>query len=248
MSKVLVIQHVAIEPLGTLNPLLRAAGLKIRYANFGRDPHLKPTIDGYDGLIILGGPMNVDETKKHPHLLEEIKLIEVALKKEVSVLGICLGAQLLAKTLGAEVKKNHTKEIGWYTINPTAESKTDPLLKHFSTEQKIFQWHGDTFDIPHGATYLAKSELCQNQAFRYGDKSYGLQFHLEVDQKFIERLLKDPSYQNELIELKGQTGSEIIRQDNTLHLQQATELGTKVFSAFIDLFGDKKRQVILPSR
>lgn len=248
MKKVLVIQHVAIEPLGTLNALLRSAGFRIRYANFGRDPHLQPNIDGYDGLIILGGPMNVDETKKHPHLLEEIKIIEAALKKEIPVLGICLGAQLLAKTLGAEVKKNHTKEIGWYTVHTTADSKNDALLKHFLPEQKIFQWHGDTFDIPHGATHLAKSEICENQAFRYGDKSYGLQFHLEVDQKFIERLLNNPSYHNELIELKGTNSSQILRQENDLHLPHATNLGTKIFDEFIQLFGEKKRSRVLPSR
>ncbi len=103
MKKLLVLQHVAHELLGTLNPLLKRAGFRIRYVNFARHPDAQPGLDGYDGLIVLGGPMSVNDSNRLPHLVTELKLIEEAMRREVPILGICLGAQLIAKTLGAAV-------------------------------------------------------------------------------------------------------------------------------------------------
>ena len=106
------------------------------------------------------------------------------------MLGICLGAQLIAKTLGAAVYPNQEKEIGWYDVSPTDHAQNDPLLGPFSATEKIFQWHGETFDIPQSTRHLAFSSLCANQAFRYGDNVYGFQFHLEVDEPMIHRWLR----------------------------------------------------------
>ena len=106
MKKLLVFQHVAHELLGTLNPLLKRAGFRIRYVNFARYPDAQPSLYGYDGLIVLGGPMSVNDTNRLPHLITELKVIEDALRREIPVLGICLGAQLIAKTLGADVYPN----------------------------------------------------------------------------------------------------------------------------------------------
>ena len=130
MKKILVCQHVAHEPLGTLNPLLKKAGLRIRYVNFGRYPHAEPSLKGYAGLIILGGPMNVDETDRYPHLAHEVRMIQEALRQNMPVLGICLGAQLMAKALGAKITRNPVKEIGWYDLKLTDEGKKDPLFAH----------------------------------------------------------------------------------------------------------------------
>ena len=103
MKKLLVLQHVAHELLGTLNPLLKAAGFRLRYVNFARHPEAEPSLDGYHGLVVLGGPMSVNDTDHLPHLITEMKLIEAAMRRNLPVLGICLGAQLIAKTLGAAV-------------------------------------------------------------------------------------------------------------------------------------------------
>jgi GMP synthase (glutamine-hydrolysing) len=115
-----------------------------------------------------------------------MKLIEEAMKN-LPVLGICLGAQLIAKTLGADVYANKEKEIGWYDVSPTDHAENDPLLMIFQTTEKIFQWHGETFDIPKALAISPFLSLCANQAFRYDNNVYGFQFHLEVDERMIHR-------------------------------------------------------------
>src|SRR4029077_21161117 len=146
MKKLLVLQHVPHEILGTLNPLLKRAGFRIRYVNFGRYPDAQPSLDGYDGLVVLGGPMSAYDDTRLPHLRTEMKLIEAALQRNLPILGICLGAQLIARSLGARVFANHTKEIGWYNVHPSEHAEDDPLFRKFNEVEKIFQWHGDTFE------------------------------------------------------------------------------------------------------
>ena len=136
MKKLLVFQHVPHEILGTLNPLLKRAGFRIRYVNFARHPDAEPSLNGYDGLVVLGGPMSVNDTGRLAHLTIEMKLIEDAMKKNLPVLGICLGAQLIAKTLGADVYANKEKEIGWYDVSPTDHAENDPLLMTFQTDRE----------------------------------------------------------------------------------------------------------------
>ena len=250
MKKLLVCQHVAYEPLGTLDPLFRSAGFRIRYVNFGRQADLKPSTEGYHGLVILGGPMNVDETVKHPHLAHETAMIREAFQQNIPILGICLGAQLIAKALGAKVMKNWVKEIGWYDVAPTREGKSDPVLKHFQPVEKIFQWHGDTFDIPDGAVCLVSSKLCANQAFRHGDRVYGFQFHLEVDEAMIEHWLKVPDHREELKDLPDTIDADTIRRETPAHIHRLKKLSDKTFGEFIKLFGpiDTHSKRFLPSR
>jgi GMP synthase (glutamine-hydrolysing) len=128
MRKLLVCQPVPHEILGTLNPLLKRAGFRIRYVNFGRHPDAEPSLDGYAGLVVLGGPMSAYDDHRLPHLGVEMKLIEAAMQRNLPVLGICLGAQLIARTLGARVYANPIKEIGWYVVSPSGEAELDPLL------------------------------------------------------------------------------------------------------------------------
>ncbi len=248
MPKLLVFQHVAHEILGTLDPLLRNSGFRIKYVNFERYPYLQPSLDGYDGLIVLGGPMNVNEVDQYPNLENEVKLIGEAVQRDFPVLGICLGSQLLAKALGAMVARNLEKEIGWYDVSPTAEGKTDPLMSNFKDVERVFQWHGDTFELPKGTVHLAYSPLCQHQAFRYGDKVYGFQFHLEVDEPMVDRWLDVPENKMEIEESNGVIDSDIIRSDTPLFIERLKELSKLVFSDFIDLFGFNKKHKTLPSR
>ena len=248
MPRILVCQHVAHEILGTLNPLLKSAGFRIRYVNFGRHPDAEPSLEGYNGLVVLGGPMSVNHVKRHPHLGAEMRLIEQALQKDLPVLGICLGAQLIAKTLGARVYENDEKEIGWYDVSPTEMARSDPITAHFGEKEKFFQWHGDTFDIPQGTVHLASSPLCANQAFRYGTNVYALQFHLEVDEPMIERWLSVPSHVKEIESLNGKIDPQKIRQETPAHIQRLKKLSDKAFGDFINLFGPRERRHRLPSR
>lgn len=248
MSKLLVFQHVAYEILGTLDPLLRRSGFRIRYVNFGRSPDAKPSLDGYNGLIILGGPMNVDQVDQYNHLKTEINLIQEAIHKRLPTLGICLGAQLVAKALGAEVMRNLEKEIGWHPVSLTGEGKNDPLFAHFQHTERMFQWHGDTFEIPEGAVHIASSSTCKNQAFRYRDNVYGFQFHLEVDEKLIERWLQVPAHKREVENLKGKVDPEMIKRETTLYINRLKQLSSRTFSEFIKLLGIEKRNKALPSR
>src|SRR5215471_12999412 len=128
MKKILVCQHVAYEILGTLNPLFKQNGFRIRYVNFGRFPDQKPSLEGYDGLVILGGPMNTDQQHEFPHLSEEVKMVQKALEMDIPILGICLGAQLIAQALGAKVGRNPQREIGWKEVFLTEEGKNDPVM------------------------------------------------------------------------------------------------------------------------
>lgn len=248
MKKLLVLQHVAHELLGTLNPLLKRSGFRIRYVNFARHPDAQPSLDGYDGLVVLGGPMSVNDANRLPHLITEMKLIEEALEKNLPVLGICLGAQLIAKTLGAAVYPNTEKEIGWYDVSPTDHAQSDPLLNAFAATEKIFQWHGETFDMPRSTRHLAFSSLCANQAFRYGDKAYGFQFHLEVDEPMIHRWLRVGENRREIAALGETITPERIHRETPEYISRLHQLSERVFGEFINLFGMEKKFLRLLSR
>lgn len=248
MKKLLILQHVAHELLGTLNPLLKKSGFRIRYVNFARHPDAQPSLDGYDGVVLLGGPMSVNDMHQLPHLATEMKLIEQAMTRDLPVLGICLGAQLIAKTLGASVYPNQEKEIGWYDVSPTNHAESDPLLKAFQETEKIFQWHGETFEIPKTGLHLAFSSLCANQAFRYGTNVYGLQFHLEVDEPMIHRWLRVAENKREIVSLDGKIDPERIQQETPQHIGRLNHLSERVFGEFIRLFGIEKTRCLLPSR
>ncbi len=249
MRRLLVFQHVPHEILGTLDPLFRSFAFRIRYVNFGRDPEARPSLSGYHGLVVLGGPMNVDETDRYPHLAAEVEIVGRAIAAGLPVLGICLGAQIIARALGAGVGRSPTKEIGWYDVRPTAAGRADPVLGHLGPVETIFQWHGDMFEIPRGAVRLARSAGCPNQAFRWGERVYGLQFHLEVDERMIERWLRVPANLAEIAASDGAIDAARIRAETPRHVGRAKQLADAVFSSFIRLFGaEEKRRRPLPSR
>ena len=200
--KVLVLRHVPHEHLGTLALALKSVKLTYQYVNFYENENPNVSIDDSSALIILGGPMNVYETDKYPFLDIEDELIKRAIEKGIPILGVCLGAHLIAKALEAKVIKNKEKEIGWYPLKITEKGNKDNLFKHFNPKETVFQWHGDTFEIPDGAVHLAESPLCMNQAFRYGSNVYGLQFHIEVTPQMILEWLNVPENEREVLYLR----------------------------------------------
>ena len=247
--KILVFQHVPYEPLGTLDPLLKASGFRIRYINFGRDASQRPTLDRYAAIIVLGGPMNADQIDRHPNLVTEVDILREALDRDMSVLGICLGAQLLAKALGGQVTRNPVREIGWHDVELTAEGKADPVLSTFAPRQRVFQWHEDGIELPtDGAVHLARSSACPVQAFRHGEHGYGLQFHLEVSASLIERWLTVADNQGVLEEERGRVDPDRIRQQVPLYIDAIEELSRQTFTRWIDRFELGPRRRVLPSR
>jgi len=241
MSRVLVFQHAAYEPLGSLHPLLKKAGFRIRYANFARDPDQEVSMESYDGLVVLGGHMGVYESPKYPHLLREMECIRQAVATEKPVLGICLGAQLIAAALGAPVQIGERPEIGWCEVELTDDGKNDPVLSQMHAREKIFQWHGDYFQVPQGATWLAKSDSCPFQAFRLGKSVYGFQFHLEVDKKMILRWLTVPENSSAFSHDGGHLLKENIRRETDLYIEHSLELSRRVFTKYINLCHERSK-------
>lgn len=247
MRKVLVFQHVAHKILGTLNPLLKSRGHRVRYVNYERDPNSRPSIEKYSGLIILGGHMGVYEADRYTHIQVELEIIKEALEKGIPILGICLGAQLLAHALGGTVKKSPKAEIGWKKIKMISTAKEDPLFKHFKSYEILFQLHGDTFDIPKKCIHLAYSDICPGQAFRYKNNVYGLQFHLEVDKPMIERWLLHPHRLPTMSEAQKLKLFELVHDQTEKYLQRSIKLSELVFSSFLDLIGKIEKLELLGS-
>jgi GMP synthase (glutamine-hydrolysing) len=247
MKRILVLQHVASEPLGVLDPLLRASGLRIRYVNFAHHPDTQVDVSKYSGLVVLGGPMNVDQSERFPHLLHEIDVIRAALDRNMPILGICLGAQLLAAALGARVHPNAVREIGWYPLTLSREAADDPLFAHLQHDAHVFQWHAYTFSEPKDSVHLASSASCANQAFRYGDCAYGFQFHLEVDGPLIERWLKHSELKHEMDALGGDAHAQRVQADTARHLDASQARANAVFGAFVEKLGTSRRHKVLGS-
>jgi GMP synthase (glutamine-hydrolysing) len=178
--RVLALQHVAVEPPANIGIAITRAGGSVDVVRIDQGQAVPANLDGYAGLLIMGGPMGVYEADKYPHLAEERRLIASAIERRAPILGICLGSQLLASALGAPVRPGPRKEIGWYPVTLTPAAASDPLLAGLPATFTPLHWHGDIFDLPPGAVALARSELTAHQAFSFGGHAFGLLFHLEV--------------------------------------------------------------------
>jgi len=198
------------------------------------------------GLIVMGGPMNADEVDKHPFLAEEVRWLRQAVDAQLPVLGVCLGSQLLAKSLGQKVYANWIKEIGWYDIELLPAAGADPLLHDLplplgegrgegaARRITVFQWHGDTFDLPASAMQLARSPQCENQAFRFGQRAFGLQFHMEVTAEIIDEWLCQSDNCGELAGL-SYIDPAALRRQIPEKLPQMEAVGRQVFDRFANL-------------
>ncbi len=181
--RVVTFRHVPFEDLGWIHHALEDCGIGVDFPDLFREGAAAPDITNAAGLIFMGGPMSANDPL--PYIQQEIRWICQAVERGQPVLGVCLGAQLIAKALGARVYANPTKEIGWFDVHLTDAGREDALLSGLDDPETVFHWHGETFDLPQGASWLAYSERCRHQAFRIGSKVYGLQFHLEVTPEMI---------------------------------------------------------------
>lgn len=206
---VLILKNVSTEGPGTIEDFLREQGIPYRIVELEKEAVPHP--DEFDTLVMMGGPMSVNEEEIYPYIKRERELVKEFIAGGKRVFGVCLGAQIMAKALGAEVYVGPEKEIGWYDIELTEDGIRDPLMKKLAVHPRagdfwkrfrVFHWHGETFDVPSGAVRLAKSALYPNQAFRYGSYAYAFQFHIEVKKEMIYEWLKDePVNRDELRKL-----------------------------------------------
>lgn len=195
LPEIVVVQHAELEPLGTLGPVLEA-GARIRLlAAYSGEQRFAREVDqlvrGHlsDALVVLGGPVSVLDRATHAYLEDSLRLVRAAARKDIPMLGIGLGAELLAWALGGSVWEGRTRgksrEIGWYPISLTARGRVDPAFHGFDEVDSVLHWHVDSFDLPPGAWRLASTLLYPNQAFRWGRWAYGLEFHLEATGRMV---------------------------------------------------------------
>ena len=190
------LQHVPFEDSANIGKWAKEKSYSLTHTEiYNGQPYTDLT--EIDMLAIMGGPMNIYQYRDYPWLKDEKIFIEKAIEKGIKVIGVCLGAQLLADVLGARITQNPNIEIGWHDVTLTDSGSNSSLLQDFPKSFTAFHWHGDTFEIPSGANHLFSSEACINQAFEYGNNIIGLQFHIEYSQESIEKMLVHCS--NELI-------------------------------------------------
>ena len=227
---VLILKNIPNEGPGTIEDFL--AGQNIYYRIVDLSSEEIPMTDDFDALVILGGPMSANDADKYTCIRREIELVKDFAEKNRKVLGICLGAQIMARAFGAKVYPGAEKEIGWYDIEIDYCSGIDRLMgrlaQHPQTKEylksiKVFQWHGETFDIPEGGVRLAKSRLYPNQAFRYGEKAYAFQFHIEVREETIYEWLEN-----------GPVDMKLLKRDTELFFKQYHQRALNFYRDFFE--------------
>jgi GMP synthase-like glutamine amidotransferase len=219
-------QHVTFEGLGSIEEWILSSGHSLTSTRFFESAAL-PEISDFDWLIIMGGPMSVNDEEHFPWLADEKRFIRQAVDSSKTVLGICLGSQLLSASLGAKVYQNKEKEIGWFDVELTPYAQSHNLFFGMGSRLKTFHWHGDTFDLPENAIHLASSAGCKNQAYIYKDKALALQFHLEPTLNSLREMIERG--RNELT-----TGKYIQTEDELLKNKQLIESNRKILFTLLN--------------
>jgi GMP synthase (glutamine-hydrolysing) len=228
---VLVLQHIACEPPGVYENVLqeRAAGITRVELDEGQ-----PLPDrSFDAIVVMGGPMSVNDEDEHPWLRDEKRLLAAAVTDGVPVWGACLGVQLLASALGATVRKGSEPEVGLLPVTLTEEGRADPVIGSLPPEVITLQWHGDTFDLPDGATLLASSPAYSNQAFRVRN-AYGVQFHLEVTPTMADEWSRVPAYQAYADRVLGPGSLPLLLEEFEGRAGELMDHGRRMFEAWLD--------------
>lgn len=218
------LQHVPFEGLGIIENWIQSKGYELTFTRFYKNDRL-PEVEEFDWLIIMGGPMSVNEEDKYSWLIKEKLLIKKAVDSGKIVMGICLGAQLIANVLGSKIYQNNLKEIGWFPVKKI-EIKGRSIFSDFPEQFLAFHWHGETFDLPEGSIHLASSECCKNQAFLYKDKVLGLQFHFEMNEKNIQTIVE--TCKDELVPGKYVQNESQLLLSNSTNTQTSNILMKKI--------------------
>jgi len=237
MPKVLVLQNTPPENLGTIADALEQRKIPFRYVHTFEDEPVPQKLDGFHGLVIMGGPMGVADRDRYPYLKDEIRLIELALKEKKPVLGVCLGSQLLAHALGARVHRAEKKEIGWHLVRLTEEGRADPLFAGVEHSFFAYHWHGDLFELPPEAVSLASSEQTRHQIFRYGSNAYGFLCHLEMTENVIREMIRN--FSDELRQ-ENIDGGWLLEKAQE-HLPPQQRISETVFGKWTHLIGGSGR-------
>jgi len=219
-------QHVASEGLGSIEEWISASSHSLTSTRFFESTGL-PKISDIDWLIVMGGSMSVHDEEQFPWLSEEKQFIRKAAEAGKTVLGICLGSQLISSALGARVYLNKNKEIGWFDIELTPFVQSDNLFSDMGSALKVFHWHGDTFDLPENAIHLASSEACKNQAYVYNGKVLAMQFHLETTLNILQLMID-----NGRMELKS--GKYVQTEKEILANKHIIESNRKIMFTLLD--------------
>lgn len=230
MREIFVIRHQESAPLGLLRDVFDERGVAWRYVDCWRRDDV-PAVDQVGALIVLGGEMNADEVDGFPHLSRVRGLMRDAVDADIPVLGICLGAQVLARALGGDVYPSPRREIGFVPVRATPAAHTDPVVAPFAPAAKVFQFHEDTCSLPPGAELLFEGDEVAVQGFRAGERAYGLQFHLEVTEREIAAWCDESP---DLEPAWGVTKEELLRAART-HLPDQHRRARDTAAGFLDL-------------
>jgi GMP synthase (glutamine-hydrolysing) len=242
----LVLQHIACEPPGVYEDVMRERGIALHRVELDEGDAL-PDWREFDLLVAMGGPMSVNDEEQLPWLLDEKRLIAEAVRAGVPFFGACLGSQLLAASLGAKVFEGPRPEVGLLPVRLTSEALDDPVFRWLPRDLLTFQWHGDTFDLPSGATLLASSPVYTNQAFSWGDAAYGVQFHLEVSAEMAREWADIPAYAEALERVLGPGAAENLVADLERRAEDVRRYGRVVFERWLDRIPAARRLVELGS-
>lgn len=230
---ILALRHVAFEDLGSFANILMERGYALRYHEAGRNDlaTLDPLAD--DLVVVLGGPIGVYEEEAYPFIRDELQLLRTRLDVGRPTIGICLGCQMIARVLGARVYPGNGKEIGWKPLELSAAGQASPLAA-FTEEISVLHWHGDTFDLPDGATLLASTDLYPHQAFAWGDNVLALQFHIETTAQGLENW-----FIGHACEIAGTPGLDVpgLRAETARHALAAEMRGRDCLKAWLDQAG-----------
>jgi GMP synthase (glutamine-hydrolysing) len=231
-SSFLVLQHIACEPPAAFEDELRSRGLDVTRVELDEGDPL-PDWRDFPAIVVMGGPMGAYDEADHPWLVDEKRALREAVEADVPVWGVCLGAQLLSSALGARVYKGEQPEVGLLPVHLTAEAADDPVFRDAPASFPTLQWHGDTFDLPDGATLLAGSPAYPHQAFRVG-RSYGLQFHIEVPLDLATEWGEVPAYARSLESTLGPGALDRLLADVADHVDVTVPLARRLFGHWVE--------------
>ncbi len=231
MRPILLVKNDPVETFGLAERSLVEGGAQVRILEAADPDASRPSLDELSGVVMLGGTMNVDEVDDHPFLKENRDLTREAVDRGVPYLGICLGAQILARAMDTPVRRAPVKEVGFEPIRPLATAATDPLLGVWEDGDMVFQWHQDTMDLPPGAEPLATGDRVTVQAFRMGPSAWATQFHFEVDAAEVELWLEEASSFMDLQEVWGKS-AHAIRAEATRYMASHEAKGAEMFRRF----------------